>query len=199
MGTEKCFIVYKTTNLINGKIYVGQHTKNDLNSSYKGSGKLFWAAVEKYGWENFNSEIIDRCTTQEDLDSKEEFWIKLLDARNPEVGYNLASGGRGSAKGPDWKHSDTTKRKLIYKKNNITEKYSNMDGVTGGDIIKFIIHTRLKQGLSMKDLSERCGVRAATICDIENGRVSGNMQTIKDILWGLGYELEPKKIQGQKN
>ena len=41
--------IYKTTNLINGKIYIGQHKSEEYDSSYYGSGKLIRRAIEKYG------------------------------------------------------------------------------------------------------------------------------------------------------
>ena len=50
-------IIYKTTNLINKKIYIGQDTKN--NPNYLGSGKYFKYALKKYGKENFSKEIIE--------------------------------------------------------------------------------------------------------------------------------------------
>ena len=50
--------IYKTTNLINGKIYIGQHKSNLFDSQYKGSGVILRKAFAKYGKENFKVEII---------------------------------------------------------------------------------------------------------------------------------------------
>lgn len=49
--TDKPMVIYKTTNLINGKIYIGQDSKDRPN--YYGSGKLIHRAIKKYGKENF--------------------------------------------------------------------------------------------------------------------------------------------------
>lgn len=45
--------VYKTTNLINGRIYIGQHKSNGLDEQYIGSGKILGIALKKYGRRNF--------------------------------------------------------------------------------------------------------------------------------------------------
>ena len=77
-----------TKNLINGKSYVGQQSTND--EMYLGSGKILKRAIVKYGIENFKKEIIEECSTREELNKREVYWIKKL---NPE--YNLHEGGYG--------------------------------------------------------------------------------------------------------
>ena len=53
--------IYKTTNLINGKIYIGKRQKQEFDKYYLGSGIYLKKAIEKYGKENFSCEIIDKC------------------------------------------------------------------------------------------------------------------------------------------
>jgi group I intron endonuclease len=84
-------VIYKITNIINGKIYVGQ-SKYD-NPTYLGSGIYIIQAVKKYGKENFKREIIEVCENQKLTDEREKFWIKELKAREKNIGYNVASGG----------------------------------------------------------------------------------------------------------
>lgn len=84
-------IIYKTTNLINKKFYVGKDTHN--NPNYYGSGKRLKLAIQKYGLENFKKEIIEVCDTLEELNTREKFWIKELNAINE--GYNISLGGDG--------------------------------------------------------------------------------------------------------
>ena len=74
--------VYKTTNLITGRIYVGQH--NGKTKNYLGSGTILKKAFKKYGKKNFKKEILEECSTKEDLCEKEKYWIKYYDAKNPE-------------------------------------------------------------------------------------------------------------------
>jgi group I intron endonuclease len=87
-------IIYLTTNLINGKKYIGMckstHTKN-----YLGSGKLLKYAIKKYGRENFTREVLEECKDLESLSSAEEFWIKKYNAVNDDSYYNLTPGGCG--------------------------------------------------------------------------------------------------------
>lgn len=85
--------IYKTTNLVNGKIYIGQHKCDRFDSSYLGSGKLFKRALQQYGKESFSCEMLCECFSQEDMNTKEIQMIQLHDAKNREVGYNLANGG----------------------------------------------------------------------------------------------------------
>lgn len=86
--------IYKTTNLKNGKIYVGQSIKNPEDSiNYIGSGKLLLKAISKYKFKNFKKEILEICETKEELNKKEKFWIKELKSLYLENGYNISKGG----------------------------------------------------------------------------------------------------------
>lgn len=55
------YCIYKVTNLLNNKTYIGQHKYEDENNPmgyYKGSGKLLHLAYNKYGFENFKIEVL---------------------------------------------------------------------------------------------------------------------------------------------
>lgn len=92
--------IYKITNLINGKIYIGQ-TNNPKRREREhfslapsiledNNGKILYNALLKYGPQNFSFEIIeDKC---EDYNEKEKFWIKTLNTLIP-FGYNMTEGG----------------------------------------------------------------------------------------------------------
>jgi len=86
-------IVYKTTNLVNGKIYVGKDVRND--PSYLGSGFLLKQSIEKYGKKNFIKEILEVCSTNAELNEREKYWISTLQSSVRGVGYNIAEGGSG--------------------------------------------------------------------------------------------------------
>ena len=86
--------IYKTTNLINGKIYIGQHKSDVFDNSYYGSGKLIGRAINKYGRENFSCEIIEECFNKEQMSEAEKFWIdKYQSFPKTGIGYNLTPGG----------------------------------------------------------------------------------------------------------
>jgi group I intron endonuclease len=84
-------IIYKTTNLVNQKFYVGKDTNN--NPNYYGSGKRLKLAIKKYGIVNFKKETLEVCNTLELLNEREKFWIKELKAITE--GYNISLGGDG--------------------------------------------------------------------------------------------------------
>jgi group I intron endonuclease len=97
-------LIYKLTNLLNGKIYVGK-TKNSLSdrlSTHKSEAKrsrsnqYIHKAIRKYGWENFKSEIIeDNIDSLKNLNNREIFYIALYNSTNRGIGYNLSPGGDG--------------------------------------------------------------------------------------------------------
>lgn len=89
--------IYKIINSINGKIYVGQDSSD--RPDYFGSGKLIRLAIKKYGIENFRKEILETCQSREEMQNREIFWIKKLNAIDKNVGYNIRLGGEGIAKG----------------------------------------------------------------------------------------------------
>jgi len=86
-------VIYKITNLINNKIYIGK-TIND-SPDYYGSGVIIKHSINKYGIENFEKEIIDNAESVEELNEKEIYWISFFDSTNLEIGYNIGKGGDG--------------------------------------------------------------------------------------------------------
>lgn len=85
--------IYKIINKINGKWYIGKTNGKDPN--YKGSGKLLKQAYKKYGINNFEKIILETCSTEEELNLREVYWIKSTNATTDPNSYNLAEGGTG--------------------------------------------------------------------------------------------------------
>ena len=90
--------IYKTTNLINNKIYIGLSTKLvEASESYYGSGKAILAAINKHGKENFKKEILERDIEDRDyLCEREIFYIAKYNSTGRHVGYNQTHGGDGA-------------------------------------------------------------------------------------------------------
>lgn len=87
-------IIYKITNKINDRIYIGAHSTDDINDSYMGSGKAIKAAQRKYGIENFVKEILFVFDTSEEMYEKEREIVNLDFVNRPDV-YNMGVGGSG--------------------------------------------------------------------------------------------------------
>jgi group I intron endonuclease len=116
--------IYKTTNLINSKIYIGK-SKNEFDPNYFGSGSLLRKAIKKYGILNFDVEIIEECDNTKDLDRLEIFWISKFNSQDRKIGYNITDGGTGGdtyTNNPNYpdiienlkkrRHTEETKKKI---------------------------------------------------------------------------------------
>lgn len=88
------FIVYKTTNLVNKKIYIGCHVTNNLQDIYLGSGKILIQAIAKYGIENFSKEVLYVYDNPIEMFQKETELVDSQFVANENT-YNLKIGGEG--------------------------------------------------------------------------------------------------------
>ena len=111
--------IYKYTNKINGKVYIGQTSKTleeraqSNGSNYKECRK-FYAAIQKYGWESFEAEILIDGLSLEEANNKEEEYIRLYNSTG-ENGYNLALGGNNTEMSAESKSIISEKAKLRYR------------------------------------------------------------------------------------
>lgn len=103
--------IYKTTNLINNKIYIGQHKSSVFDEHYMGSGKMISDAIKKYGKDNFKCEILEWCESRQDADTKERLYISQNGLPNYDIGYNITKGGQ-SRFFTDMKHDKESKQKM---------------------------------------------------------------------------------------
>jgi hypothetical protein len=99
---QRC--VYKHTNKLNGKVYIGQTCQEpryrwgSSGSGYK-HNPHFWSAIQKYGWDNFDHEILFDNLSPEKAIQQEAELIALYDSTNPNKGYNTSSGGESGLSG----------------------------------------------------------------------------------------------------
>lgn len=164
-------IIYKTINLINGKVYVGQDSNN--NPNYLGSGILLYNAINKYGKENFKKEIIEFCNTRKELNEREIFWIKKLDSRDRNIGYNISEGGTIGDQftfHPD--KENIRKRQQIAKKNLMKPVYQyDLNGIF------------IKKFDSINQAANECETKAGEISRCCNG----NYKKHKGYIWRFEY------------
>lgn len=165
-------IIYKTKNLINGKIYIGKDKYN--NPEYLGSGKLLHQAFEKYGKENFIKEIVCEAKTEEELNELEIYWISELNSLAPN-GYNISLGGEGGdtvsnnpnkeeifRKHSEWMKENTNFKNLSKESRKkigdiLHEKYSGKNSkMYGGHLSEETKHKIGKSNKGKKRTLEQC-------------------------------------------
>lgn len=107
--------IYKITNLLNDKNYIGQHKyhKGERIRFYFGSGKIIQEALKKYGRKNFKKEIlIENIETQKEADRLEQLIIEQ-ERKNGKAEYNISPGGQGGRVLPDDSKFYEEKRKPV--------------------------------------------------------------------------------------
>lgn len=91
---KKYHFIYKTTNLLNSRYYIGMHSTNNLKDGYVGSGKQLRSAIRKYGVENFKVEILEYLTDTSSLILREKEIVNKDILKDPNC-MNLMIGGKG--------------------------------------------------------------------------------------------------------
>jgi group I intron endonuclease len=114
--SKKYHTIYKITNLVNNKIYIGAHSTNNPNDSYMGSGTFIRKAIKKYGIENFSKEIISYHSTYKELYDEEQKIVNIEFIQRRDT-YNMEIGGSG---GKLW-----TKEMIDRMKEGIKRCYQN--------------------------------------------------------------------------
>jgi group I intron endonuclease len=115
------FFIYRVTNTINNKVYIGKtecepstkrwkgHLTAARNPKDKDHNIYFYKAIRKYGQENFKFEVIDEFYDADSLFRAEILYIQKYKSKNDKYGYNLTDGGDG---GSGFKFSEEVKKTL---------------------------------------------------------------------------------------
>lgn len=168
-------IIYKATNIINNKIYIGQ-TVNDLKvrrkhhenahlyPSCQNRSTIFTRAIAKHGKENFTWEVIDKADSLEELNQKEEYWIEYYESvYTSNKGYNIKFGGDNHL------HSERTKQ--LISEAQIGEK-NHMYGITGAEhhSSKRVIDIHTKEIFdSATECAKSTGASVSKVCAVCRG------------------------------
>ena len=127
--------LYKITNLLNNKIYIGVHTTSNLDDGYMGSGKIITSAIKKYGIENFKKDILEFFDTYDNALAKEADIVTDEFLLREDV-YNLRRGGAG---GFDYINKDKEKHAITSAKGREKTGQSSWKTIKG-DPVKLKAH-----------------------------------------------------------
>jgi group I intron endonuclease len=95
-------IIYKATNRVNGKVYIGRterplRTRKSEHKSHAGrDGQVFGRAINKYGFDAFDWAVLEECSSIKHMHLLEEFWIDWFQSADRKNGYNRSTGGEGA-------------------------------------------------------------------------------------------------------
>ena len=173
------YIVYKTTCLVNGKIYIGVHKLGTQSDYYLGSGSKLIKAIKKYGRKAFKRETLSEHTSAASAFEKEK---QLVDANflNRSDIYNLALGGRGGILNQEHrnkisiamsgrKFSNEHKEKLSSAMTG--RKHWNYGRKYSGDTKRFG-HQKRRQSVQIDGVIYQSGKEAAEKLGVSEGTIS---------------------------
>ena len=103
---KKYYLIYKTTNNINGKFYIGAHSTKNVNDRYLGSGSGLLEAIKKHGRKNFTKEILFIFDNEKEMWEKETEIVNLELISNRNI-YNRIIGGKCSKKISSFKKKES--------------------------------------------------------------------------------------------
>lgn len=127
----KYYTIYKTTNLINNKIYIGLHATNDLKDEYLGSGVFLKQAIKKYGKENFKKEILYIFDNKSDMIKKEKEIVDESFILRKDT-YNMSKGGYGLST------LSIEKRKIAIEKMKITKQSQDLKSISDKRLVTML-------------------------------------------------------------
>lgn len=178
---KKYHYIYKTTNLINGKYYIGMHSTNNLNDEYVGSGKRLWYSINKYGKENFKCEILEMLPDRSSLKEREKQLVNE-DLLKDKMCLNLAVGGEGGF-GNLFLTKEQLQKGRKTTDNILKKKY--------GDDFRSIITRNYYNNLTDEEKKEHKE-------KIKKGLKNSNYE-LGSSFRGKTHKEESKKIIGEKN
>lgn len=177
------YYLYKITNLINSKEYIGVHSSKSLEDSYYGSGRLIKLAIKKYGKENFRKEILMLADTYQEVLELERIAVDNTYIKN-RLTYNLREGGNGGWEGEE---------NPFYGKTHCQEVKNKLSKIRTG-----IKDDTKRKGWWVTPYGKfRTYREAAKACNVSTGTIKRRCKTYSNKRVGF-YKDTPKEFQGEK-
>lgn len=177
-------VIYMTTNLVNGKKYIGRDGNN--NPKYLGSGFLLKKAIKKEGKHNFKKEIIEECKSEHELRIREEYWLNYYDAANCDEFYNLRNSSAGFISEEIYGDKNP-----MYGRRHSTISKEKMSGKATGR--RLSIDTKIKIGDHFRGLlvGEKNGFYGKTHSDESKKRMSALRSGKNNPMYGVSGQKSP--------
>lgn len=170
------YTIYKITNLLDGKIYIGSHKTKKLDDNYMGSGKYLKRAQEKFGIENFKKEILFVFETAEEMYAKEAEIVNE-DFLVTENTYNMKIGGFGG-----WDHINRDPSNYI--------EHRRRNGALVGRANMMRLHERVNADPALKDLCRKGAIL---------GRIKSRENNPNGTFFGKTHTEETKLKMSEAN
>jgi hypothetical protein len=198
------YYIYKTTNLVNGKIYIGYHASDNIEKdTYLGSGHLLKRAIEKHGKKNFKREILFEFDSQEEATTKEREIVNEEFIEREDT-YNLCLGGFGGGLpgelNPFWgkTHSDETKKLLSEKftGRELTEEWKQniSKGVNESEKFQTAIHSKERAQKLSESLRNSEAHKAAMKSESRSKNISDALRSSEKFYKTMKSEEHSKKM-----
>lgn len=194
MKSKKYYYTYITTNLINGNQYVGDHSTDNLNDGYLGSGINIVRAIKKYGKENFSKEILELFDSNQKAFDAQKKYINEYNTLRPN-GYNISPMGGHQCSGGVSEETKKQISKSVSKnfKNNPDYREKIRKAATGVKQSQETINKRIEKTTGRKHTKEakiKIGKAHRGRKHSEASRANMRDAHIGQIPWNKGIPME---------
>lgn len=202
---KEYWCIYRITNNINGKTYIGQHKyrdENDPMKGYHGGGTLLFRAYKKYGFENFSTEVLYKRIQRKETADSMEIWMIEKERKSNENGcYNITAGGGGSNGVP--RTSETKQKLREVLKGKMVGPKNPMYGKKHTDDAKKKMSDAVKKRPSNQKGLHRTPEQRKRMSDAHKGHIPWNKGKVgSQTAWNKGKhwseEIRRKISEGEK-
>jgi len=192
----KRYLIYKTTNLINNKFYIGAHETINVNDGYLGSGILLNKAIKKYGIENFKKEILKEFNNSSEMYEEEKNIVEKF-LGNP-LCYNINSGGSG---GWDYVNKNINNKNNPMKNPDIVKKCMDANKKTRNknkEKYAKIANENLKKAIA-KNIGNKKPKHSKFMSEFMKNKWETKKESLRDNLSSWFLVIDPDKNEFKTN